>query len=82
MGKIILSEFRHEKSGDKVWWADEYEIANDGVAYPVIGSFIFSFDRKKKYSLFGDYPHALTAEEKEIFDRENPYWVDFFKEVS
>ena len=38
-----------------------------------------SFDKKKIYNLFADYPHNLTAEEKEIFDKENPYWCDFFK---
>ncbi|WP_439847448.1 DUF7675 family protein [Ligilactobacillus salivarius] len=27
----------------------------------------------KQFNLFRDYPQALTDEEKEIFDNENPY---------
>ena len=28
--------------------------------------------------MFADYPWKLTPEQKEVFDRENPYWRDFF----
>lgn len=41
---------------------------------------MFSFDKVKIFNLFEDYPHNLTPEEKEIFDKENPYWKEFFKE--
>ena len=41
---------------------------------------IFSFDRVHKFYLFRDYPHKLTREQKEIFDKEEPYWADFFKD--
>lgn len=57
---------KHEK--DSIWWVD-----NDK-----IGVMEFSFDKKTIYNLFADYPYKLSAEEKEIFDKENPYWANFF----
>nr|DAS60821.1 MAG TPA: hypothetical protein [Caudoviricetes sp.] len=30
--------------------------------------------------MFKDYPHALTPEQKKIFDEENPFWKDFFSD--
>ena len=41
---------------------------------------MFSFDKIKIFNLFEDYPYNSTSEEKEIFDMENPYWKEFFKE--
>lgn len=60
-----------ENDSDKVWWLDNSD---------VIGEFVFSFDKKKEYNLFADYPHKLTKEEREIFDKENPFWADYFKD--
>ncbi len=45
-----------------------------------IGEWLFSFDKKKIYNMFRDYPHNMTMEEVEIFDKENPYWKDFFSD--
>ena len=45
-----------------------------------VGEMIFTFDGKKTYNLFRDYPHELTPEEKKIFDDANPFWADFFKD--
>jgi len=42
--------------------------------------FLFSFDKKKIYNLFLDYPHNMTEEEVRIFDSENPFWRDFFSD--
>ena len=53
---------------DTLWWK----------RIPSFGQHIFSFDKKKEYNLFRDYPHELTAEEIEIFDKENPHWAKFF----
>lgn len=55
---------------DKIWWLDN--------ADEKVGEFIFSFDKEKQFNMFADYPHNLTAEQKDIFDKENPYWKEFF----
>ena len=55
---------------DKIWWLDNSD--------EVEGEFVFSFDKKEQFNMFADYPYKLTKEQKEIFDKENPYWADFF----
>lgn len=55
---------------DKIWWLDNGD--------EVTGEFVFSFDKETQFNLFADYPHNLTKEQKEIFDKENPYWADYF----
>lgn len=62
-------DFYKENKESKVWWIDRLDS---------LGERLFSFDRKKIYNLFADYPHNLTNEEVEIFDKENPYWKKFF----
>lgn len=56
---------------DKIWWIDNPD---------TIGEWLFSFDKKKIFNMFEDYPWKLSKEEKAIFDKENPYWADFFKD--
>ena len=63
-------DFYKENDTDRIWWVDTVNR---------IGLYLFSFDRKKIYNLFSDYPHKLSAEEKRIFDEENPYWKAFFR---
>lgn len=63
--------FYKEDPSDQIWWVDTSD--EDG-------KFLFSFDKKQVFNLFEDYPHNLTPEQKEIFDKENPYWKDFFKD--
>lgn len=62
--------FEKYNKNDRVWWL---------VNSDRIGEFEFSFDREKIYNLFRDYPEKLSAEEKEIFDKENPYWKKYFE---
>lgn len=45
-----------------------------------VGEMLFTFDGKQIFNLFRDYPQELSAEQKNIFDQENPYWADFFKD--
>lgn len=59
-----------QNESDTIWWVE-----ND-----TIGERLFTFDGIKVYNLFADYPHKLTKEERAIFDKENPYWMDFFKD--
>ena len=60
------------RPNDKIWWLDN---ANESV-----GEWIFSFDKVYTFNMFADYPNKLTPEQKKIFDRENPYWADFFRD--
>jgi len=45
-----------------------------------VGEMLFTFDGKRVFNLFRDYPHELTDEQKQLFDTENPYWAEFFKD--
>lgn len=66
MSKI---RFYKEKKGDKIYWVDNSD--SEGV-------WEFSFDKVHIFNMFEDYPHKLTKEQKAIFDKENPYWAEFF----
>ena len=68
MSKIF--ELLKEHQNDLIWWVVDDED----------GEIEFSFDKRHIYGLFKDCPWKLTPEKKEIFDRENPFWADFFKD--
>lgn len=65
-----MSEFYKKNKGDRIFWVNNID---------QIGVHEFSFDKKKIYNLFADYPHNLSEKERKIFDEENPYWAEFFK---
>lgn len=65
-----VSDTGIKQSYGRIWWKD----TPDGV-----GEWLFSFDKKTVFNMFADYPKALTPEQKQIFDKENPEWADFFK---
>jgi len=66
------NKFFKNSPSDHIWWVDNSE--------EVKGEWLFSFDKKEIFNMFSDYPQKLTPEQKEIFDKENPYWADFFKD--
>lgn len=65
------SDFYKNEPTDVIWWVDNTDET---------GVFEFSFDKKRIYNLFQDYPWKLSKEEKAIFDKENPFWANFFKD--
>lgn len=58
-----------ENKDSKIWWTSKID---------TIGELNISFDRKKIYNLFRDYPYNMSEEEIEIFEKEEPYWANFF----
>lgn len=63
-------EWYKNDDSDTIWWLYNPDVK---------GEFIFSFDKKKKYNLFADYPKKLSEKEREIFDKDTDgYWKVFF----
>lgn len=58
-----------DKKNNKIWWTSKID---------TFGELNISFNRKKIYNLFEDYPYNMTKEEVEIFKEEEPYWEKFF----
>lgn len=79
-------EFYKENPKDKIWKVTHYILHDKNKGFVeenidlIRGEILFSFDKKKIYNAWKDYPYNLTKEEKELFDKENPYWKEFFKE--
>lgn len=67
----VKNNFYKNNDTDQIWWVDNTE---------KVGEHLFTFDKKQIFNLFEDYPYKLTKEQKEIFDKENPFWKDFFKD--
>ena len=68
---VVLSDFYKNNDTDTIWWVDDTEH---------VGLFLFSFDKKRVFNLFRDYPDELSPEQLETFNRENPYWKEFFRD--
>ncbi len=67
----MLNNWYKKNKSDRIWWKDTPD---------TVGVWLFSFDKKKVFNMFKDYPHNLTSEQKEIFDKENPEWKEFFSD--
>lgn len=71
--EVNWSEYCYKENDyDKIWWVDTSWYAK--------GLMLITFDKKKFYNLFEDYPQNMTSEEIEIFDKENPFWEDYFSD--
>ena len=64
----MSNDFYKNNADDIIWWVDTDKV----------GVWEFSFDKKKVYNLFEDFPYKLTKEEVQIFMKENPYMANFF----
>ena len=67
---MASNNFYKQEPDDVIWWLDT----------DTTGEWLFSFDQKTIYNMFQDYPYKLSDEEKAVFDRENPFWADYFKD--
>lgn len=63
-----LGKWIKNNPNDKVWWLD---MPQDK------GTIVFSFDKKERFYLYRDY-FKMSEEQKRIFDKENPFWANFF----
>lgn len=65
----VSNNYYKKKPTDKIWWLED--------PYTV-GLWRFTFDRVKIYYFYQDYPQALTPEQLEIFNAENPELAERF----
>lgn len=63
--------YKHD-FGDRIYWRNtEFgDLSN--------ASFDFTFDKKKVFNLYIDYPEKLTPEQRKIFKKENRYLAEQF----
>lgn len=66
----MQNKFYKENESDQIWWVE-----NDS-----IGVWEFSFDKKKIYNFYRDYPQNMTDEEVAIFKRENAEMLKYLFE--
>ena len=69
--KPSMGDLRKRRRSEKIQWVNNSRVR---------GQHLFTFDKKKIYNLFEDYPQNLSPEEKKIFDDENPFWKEYFEE--
>lgn len=67
-----LNNYFKNNPDDVIWWVEN--------SSEVKGEWVFTFDKHTFFNMFEDYPHKLTPEQKAIFDKENPYWKEFFSD--
>ncbi|MCD7975123.1 MAG: hypothetical protein LUF25_04985 [Phascolarctobacterium sp.] len=70
MRKEVEYRFWKRSPENKIWGVSEV-IDSDRMP----GRILISFDKKKFYNIYGDYPAKMSEEERKIFEKEYPDWV-------
>lgn len=52
------SKWMKNNTEDIIWWLDNEADTR--------GEWVFSFDKKRRFNMFADYPWKLTSEQKEV----------------
>ena len=68
---VLVAGFYKHKISQRVWNVD--------LAEQITGPVLFTFDRKKIYNWWSDYPQKLKPKEIEIFEEDNPFWANYSK---
>ena len=66
----MLSDFYKDDPQNTIYRVDDLDRR---------GPLLFSFDKIHILNLWTDYPYKFTDEQKEIFDKEYPFWAEFFR---
>lgn len=66
----MLDNWYKNEETDLIWWKYTDQI----------GEWIFSFDKKKEFNMYEDYPTKLSMEQRKLFDKENPHWAEYFRD--
>lgn len=69
--KNQLGKFRKRIEDSEILWIGDLKY---------YGRQYFTFDKDTIFNLHEDYPHNLTKQQKEIFDRDFPELAELFEE--
>ena len=61
-----------------MWYVEE--IDENGNILETEGPFLVTFDKETVYNVWTDYPDKMKPEEVQIFQKECPFWADFFSD--
>ena len=62
-------EFYKHHDDDKVMFVTQPDVE---------GRIEFTFDKETVYNFFADYPEKLTRSQRELFDKEQPFYKEHF----
>lgn len=71
---VILDQ--EPKFAEHIWLVDMVD--ENGEIIETVGPFLITFDKEHVLNVWSDYPKNFTEEQIKIFQKECPYWADFF----